>query len=105
MKTLVIATAVGLALLLSVGVLAVTSANLTFALGQSGTSSGTNTGSAGSGGTAGNAGNGGIAVGDHASANGGSAEANAGSINVQAIAKLKASCDNSQNPGTSGNSC
>jgi hypothetical protein len=105
MKTTLIAMVTGIAFVLSVGVLATVYGQSAFAIGETGASTGTNTGSAGSGGTAGNAGSGGIAVGEHASANGGSAEANAGSIDVQAHTKQKATCDTSGNTGSSGNSC
>jgi hypothetical protein len=105
MKTTVIATVTSIAFVLSIGVLATVYTQSAFAIGQTGASSGTNSGNSGSGGTAGNGGSGGIAVGEYASANGGSAEANAGNIDVQAHTPQKATCDTSGNTGSSGNSC
>ena len=103
MKTILIATATGLALLVSVGVVATTSAQWTFAIGQSGTSGGTNGGYVGSGGTAADAGNGGIT----------NAHLNAelrqnqsqGQVTVASATEEKASCGTSANTGSSANTC
>ena len=103
MKTLVIATALGLALLVSVGWLATTSAQSTFAIGRSGTSGGTNGGNAGSGGTAADAGNGGITNAHH------NAEPrqnqNQSQVTVASATEEKASCGTSANTGSSANTC
>lgn len=93
MKTTLIATVLGTALVI-LGVLATTFLQSTFAIGQGGSSSVANGDSTRSGGSAGTAGIGGILVGQHASANPGSAEAKNGSISVQGDSKQKAGCDN-----------
>src|SRR5438093_10184114 len=107
MKSKLIVTSTGIALLLSIGVLATIYAQSAFAIGQAGGSNTTNSGNAAAGGTAGNAGSGGIAIGQYASANAGSAEANAGSLDVQSHAKQAADCHGgSGGSGSSnGNSC
>ena len=107
MKTRLIVTSIGIALLLSIGVLATIYAQSAFAIGQTATSGTTNSGNAGAGGTAGNGGNGGIAVGQYASANGGSAEANGGSLDVQAHTKQAADCHGGSggSGNQNGNSC
>lgn len=107
MKIEGIVSSVGVALLLSIAAMVSIDAHSAFALGQTASSDTTNSGSAGSGGTAGNAGNGGIAVGEYASANGGSAEANGGSLDVQSHAKQAADCHGSSggSGNSNGNSC
>jgi hypothetical protein len=103
MKTLLIAIAIGLALLVSVGGLATTSAQSTFAIGESGTSSGTNGGDAGSGGAAANAENGGI-TNAHLNAEPRQNQSQ-GQVNVAAASEQKASCSTSANTGSSANTC
>ena len=102
MKTLLIAIAIGLALLVSVGGLATTSAQSTFAIGQSGTSNGTNGGNAGSGGTAANAVNGGIT--NHLNAEPRQNQSQ-GQVNVAAGSEQNANCGTSANTGSSANTC
>jgi hypothetical protein len=103
MKTLLIAIAIGLALLVSVGGLATTSAQSTFAIGESGTSGSTNGRDAGSGGTSANAENGGI-TNSHLNPEP-RLNQSQGQVNVAAASEQNANCGTSANTGSSANTC
>jgi hypothetical protein len=105
MKPLVIAIHILLALVVSAGVLTTAAAQSTFAVSQSRTGSGTNTGTVGSGGTPDNSVNGkdiNVHSNDIPRLNQNQSQ---GHVALGVTSDEKASCDNSENTGHSANVC